>query len=165
MLSSATVPVSQALEEERVIFTIRPTMLFVLLRYIAAGLVTIGIIIIAAIVHSRFDITIAPFIAFALSLLVFLHPVYHHLLWRREFYTLTNHKIEFSEGLLTKTTRNIPLTKIQDVMSTATLTERMLGIGDIIIDSASELGKVPLRNIKNPKMITDTILKELRHRE
>jgi len=36
--------------------------------------------------------------------------------------------------------RNIPLTKIQDVTVSASIPQRLLGFGDLLIDNASELG-------------------------
>jgi membrane protein YdbS with pleckstrin-like domain len=159
-------PATRAQSEiEQVIFTAQPTMLFVYARYIAAGIFTLIVIVIAAIVHSRFNLALAPFVAIALGLIAFLNPVYHHILRQRESYTLTTDKIEFSYGLLARTTRNIPLTKIQDVTSSATALERVFGIGDVIIDSAAEMGKIALRKVHNPKAVADRILQQLRQQQ
>ncbi|MEW6731399.1 MAG: PH domain-containing protein [Acidobacteriota bacterium] len=149
-------------DEERVIFEIRPTMIFIIVRYIIAILVMLVLVVVATTLGSNFEY--ASIIALVLSLLILLNPIYHHILRQREIYTLTNHKIEFTYGLLGRTTRNIPLAKIQDVTATATPLERLLGIGDIVIDSAAEMGKIPLRKVSNPKALTDIILREMRER-
>ena len=54
-------------------------------------------------------------------------------------YTLTDSKVEIDTGLIARTTRNIPLTKIQDVTVSASIPQRLLGFGDLLIDNASEL--------------------------
>ncbi len=140
-------------------------MIFVIARYIAAAILTLIVTVISAFLHSRFQISFAPLIALVFGLLIFLNPIYHHILRQREVYTLTNHKIEFTYGLLSKTTRNIPLSKIQDVTATSSALERLLGIGDVLIDSAADSGKIPLRKVSNPKSLSDMILNEARQRD
>jgi hypothetical protein len=39
----------------------------------------------------------------------------------------------------------------------------MLGVGDVIIDSASEAGKITMRQISNPRKHADLILQQLHH--
>ena len=45
-------------------------------------------------------------------------------------------------GIIAKITRNIPLRNIQDVTVTASVWQRLLNLGDIEIESASEAGKL-----------------------
>jgi len=55
-------------------------------------------------------------------------------------YTLTDSKIEIDYGLIARTTRNIPLAKIQDVTVSASIPQRILRLGDLVVDNASEVG-------------------------
>jgi uncharacterized membrane protein YdbT with pleckstrin-like domain len=81
-------------------------------------------------------------------------------------YTLTDSKIEIDTGLIARTTRNIPLTKIQDVTVSATIPQRVLGFGDVIVDNASDMGGTTvLNNISNPRHYADLLLRELRRRQ
>jgi len=78
-------------------------------------------------------------------------------------YTLTDSKIEIDYGLIARTTRNIPLSKIQDVTVSATIIQRLLGFGNVVIDNASEVGGTTvLRNINSPRHYADLLLRELR---
>ena len=78
-------------------------------------------------------------------------------------YTLTDSKIEIDTGLVARTTRNIPLSKIQDVTVSASIPQRLLGFGDLIVDNASELGGTTvLHNISKPRHYADLLLRELR---
>ena len=97
-------------------------------------------------------------------LIAFINPVYKHILRRREVYTLTNHKLEMRFGLFSKIVRNIPLRNIQDVTVTASVWQRLLKLGDIEIDSASETGKIILEDIHHPDRYANMILGELRRR-
>jgi len=71
--------------------------------------------------------------------------------------------VEIDSGLLSRTTRNIPLRRIQDVTVAANVWQRMLGFGDVVIDNASEQGgKVALKNIDSPRRYADMLLKQMR---
>jgi len=67
-------------------------------------------------------------------------------------------------GLISKTVRNIPLRNIQDVTVTATVAQRLGRLGDILIDSASESGKIRLHEVHHPEKYADMILGVLRQR-
>src|ERR1051326_2332594 len=145
---------------ESVIFTTRPTMLFIKIGYGAAVLGAIAITILLALV--RF-IEIPWYISLPVALSLLLITAYYHLKRNMLRYTLTDSKIEIDYGLIARTTRNILLTKIQDVTVSASLFQRILGFGDIVIDNASELGgKTILHNINDPRHHADLILRQLR---
>jgi len=99
----------------------------------------------------------------ALGLL--LVPAYYHLKRNMVRYTLTDSKIEIDYGLIARTTRNIPLAKIQDVTVSASILQRMLGFGDVVVDNASEVGGTTvLHNINNPRHYADLLLREMARR-
>ena len=160
----------QALEgqPEPVVFTLRPTLVFVIAWYIAAAFVVVASAIAMGLLHRSAPNAIGDQTAFlviaVVAVLMFTIPIYKHFLRRREVYTLTNHKLEMRYGILARTVRNIPLRNIQDVTVTATAWQRLMALGDIVIDSASESGKILLREIHHPERYADMILAELRRR-
>jgi uncharacterized membrane protein YdbT with pleckstrin-like domain len=91
----------------------------------------------------------------------FLRPIYRHIQNNHTVYRLTTTKIEIKSGLFSITSRNIPLRHIQDVSVSETFKERLIGIGDVVIDSAAIEGKILMRNIRNPRKYTDMILNQL----
>jgi membrane protein YdbS with pleckstrin-like domain len=142
---------------ERQIFTARPTLLFIKAGYAAAALSAILLTILLA------YFGVSALIAIPVSLPLLLIPAYYHLRRNTIRYTLTDSKIEIDQGLIARTTRNIPLKTIQDVTVSATIPQRMLGYGNLIIDNASEQGgNVVLRNISDPRHHADLLLRELR---
>ena len=153
---------------ETVIFTLRPTLIFVMVRYVIATLILLATAALMGLMHSAkpewFTGLVSFVVILAVGVIAFSPPVYKHLLRRREVYTLTNHKLEMRYGLLSKTVRNIPLSKIQDVTVTASFWQRLIHIGDIEIDSASEMGKIVLDDIHRPDRYANLILDELRRR-
>jgi membrane protein YdbS with pleckstrin-like domain/ribosomal protein L28 len=154
--------------DEDVIFTLRPTLIFVFARYMVATLVVLSVAAAMGIMRSYWHSPIGGWVAFLVilgtGLIAFINPVYKHILRRREVYTLTNHKLEMRYGFFSKTVRNIPLRNIQDVTVTASMWQRLIKIGDIEIESASEQGKIVLDDIHHPDRYANIILGELRRR-
>ncbi len=148
----------EAGEVEQTIFVARPTGLFVGMGYVAAAAGAILLTVLLSMVPQ-----IPWFVIIPLALALFLIPAYYHLRRNMIQYTLTDSSIQIDQGLLSRTTRNIPLRTIQDVVVQASIPQRMLGYGNIIIDNASEVGgEVVLQNIHDPRGHADMLLRELR---
>jgi uncharacterized membrane protein YdbT with pleckstrin-like domain len=149
-------------DRESVIFTVRPTMLFIKIGYAAAVL---GAILLTILLNMIRFVEIPLYISLPLALSLLLIPAYKHLRRNMIRYTLTDSKIETDYGLIARTTRNIPLAKIQDVTVSASILQRLLGFGDVVVDNASELGGTTvLHNINNPRHYADLVLREMRDR-
>jgi membrane protein YdbS with pleckstrin-like domain len=147
---------------ESVIFTVRPTMLFIKIGYATAVLGAVLLTVLLAMV--RF-VDIPWYFSLPVALGLLLIPAYYHVKRNMIRYTLTDSKIETDYGLVARTTRNIPLAKIQDVTVSASILQRLLGFGDVVVDNASELGGTTiLHNINNPRHYADLILREMRDR-
>ena len=162
-LGELTRPAPSAAEEsqERVIFTVRPTLLFVKLGYALAALAGVLLIALVALVDGQGRVPLILLIPFALLLLLI--PGYYHVKRNTRRYTLTDAKIEIDEGFVSRTTRNIPLSKVQDVTVKATVFQRLLRFGDVLIDnSGAEGGVTVFRNIPDPRRHADLLLRELR---
>jgi membrane protein YdbS with pleckstrin-like domain len=145
---------------ESVIFTIRPTMLFIKIGYAAA---IVGAILLTVLLAMVSIVEIPWYYSLPVALGLLLIPAYYHIKRNMVRYTLTDSKIAIDYGLIARTTRNILLTKIQDVTVSASILQRLLGFGDVVIDNASEVGGTTvLHNINNPRHYADLILRELR---
>jgi membrane protein YdbS with pleckstrin-like domain len=142
---------------EHTVFTVRPTLLFIKTGYLLAVLGGIALVFLLAM------ISVPAYISIPLALALLLIPAYYHLRRNMIRYTVTDSKLEIDTGLIARTTRNIPLSKVQDVTVSATIPQRLMGFGDIIVDNASELGGTTvLHNISNPRHYADLLLRELR---
>ncbi len=145
--------------DEQRIFSISPTLKFVMAGYVLAA---IGALILVALL-AMFVPALGFLVAIPLGLALFLIPAFYHFKQKMIRYTLTDAKIEIDEGFIFQNSRNVPLRSIQDVSVSSTITQRMLGFGDLVIDNASEDGgKITLRNINSPKKYADAVLKQMR---
>ena len=145
---------------ENVVFTIRPTMLFIKIGYAAA---IVGAILLTVLLAMVSFVEIPWYYSLPVALGLLLIPGYYHIKRNMVRYTLSDSKIAIDYGLIARTTRNILLAKIQDVTVSASILQRLLGFGDVVIDNASEVGGTTvLHNINNPRHYADLILRELR---
>jgi membrane protein YdbS with pleckstrin-like domain len=80
--------------------------------------------------------------------------------WIRWFtwtYTLTNKRIVEQKGVLTRTGRVIPLSRINDVSFEKNLNDRILGCGTLIIHDASEQAGLELKDIPHIEAFHRTV--------
>ena len=152
-------PQSDDDDDERQIFSISPTLMFVKIGYALSAFGALFLVAFLSVFVKSVSIWIGILFGFAL----FLIPAFYHLKQKLVRYTLTDAKIEINEGLISNTTRNVPLRTIQDVTVAATVPQRLLGFGNLIIDNASESGgKIVLRNINQPQKHAEAMLKQMR---
>ena len=67
--------------------------------------------------------------------------------------------LRYRHGVLVQTTRAMELRKIQDVRVERTLTQRMWGVGTLILESAGETSRLVVVDIDNPQATADAILR------
>lgn len=155
--------VNEPEEPEKQIFSVSPTLKFIKFGYAAAALGALLLVALFGFFSRLTGIVIPDWLVVCAGLSLLLIPAFYHLKQKTVRYTLTDAKIEIDAGLISKTTRNVPLRSIQDVTVQATVPQRILGFGDLIIDNASESGgKIVLKNIDAPKKYADTLLNQMR---
>jgi membrane protein YdbS with pleckstrin-like domain len=140
------------------IFRVRPSFYRVGLSYLMAA----GLSLLAAAVAGFFDLPLT--FIFAAAACLFAVPAYRHLQRNLTRYTLTADEVEISAGLLSTRRYHVPLRSIHNIFVSASPAERLAGIGNVVIDSASEAGKIQLRHVRNPRKYADLILQQLRRR-
>lgn len=144
---------------EKQIFSITPTLLFVKIGYVVAAIVGLLFVALMSVLLGG----ISAFIWIVIALAFFLVPAFYHVKQRLTRYTLMETKVEIDTGLIARTTRNIPLRRIQDVTVTSNVFQRLVGYGDLVIDNASETGSsIILDNIDRPQEHADMLLKQMR---
>jgi uncharacterized membrane protein YdbT with pleckstrin-like domain len=145
------------------IFSVTPTVKFVYAGYAVAVLCAFVAALIAGAVLQLLSAGGTVLLGLVLCALFLVVPAIYHARQRIVRYTLTDTMIEIDRGLVSRSTQNIPLRRIQDVTVSATLLQRLLGFGDIVVDNASETGgKVVLDNIDSPRKYADLLLRQMR---
>ncbi|HEV8652753.1 MAG TPA: PH domain-containing protein [Actinomycetes bacterium] len=73
--------------------------------------------------------------------------------WATTHFVLTTDRLIFRRGFLSRYAREIPLERINDVTFSQSVFERLLGAGDLVIESAGEHGQNTFYNIRNPEAV------------
>jgi membrane protein YdbS with pleckstrin-like domain len=80
------------------------------------------------------------------------------ILVRKNRYRISNYRIDYEQGLLSKRIDTIELWHVDDVQMRQTLFDRMLGVGTINIHSSDPTNPVlPLRSLPEPRKLYDAI--------
>jgi uncharacterized membrane protein YdbT with pleckstrin-like domain len=148
------IPIGAKAMEELVI---RPSMKFVKLGYLVVG----GLFLAALVGESQWKDkpeSLPPWLIPAIFVLLLLWPASRHLRQRFTVMTMLGDKLRYETGMLSKATRTIQLSKVQDVTVRQTLAQRMGGVGDLSIETAGDSSRLTFANIDSPQSIADRII-------
>jgi uncharacterized membrane protein YdbT with pleckstrin-like domain len=79
------------------------------------------------------------------------------LRWRTTSYELTNRRLRLRAGIISRTGRDFPLSKISDVSFQQGLLDRLLGCGRLIVESPGERGQLILTEIPHVQDVQATL--------
>jgi uncharacterized membrane protein YdbT with pleckstrin-like domain len=74
----------------------------------------------------------------------------HFVSWRHEFMVISTKRVILQRGVVTRSTREIPLHKISDVTCRQSLLGRMIGFGSLDIDAEHADASEQLRYVAHP---------------
>jgi membrane protein YdbS with pleckstrin-like domain len=100
-------------------------------------------------------------VAIAALVALYFLAVLPFLRWRFTYFVLTTDRLITRTGVIAKQSREIPLERINDVTFNQSVIERMVGAGDLLIESAGERGQQRISNVRNPEQIQLMIYKEV----
>ena len=81
--------------------------------------------------------------------------------WSTTNFVLTNDRLIVRSGVLRKRGREIPLERVNDITVTQTLLRRMLGAGDLVIESAGERGQEAFPGCPHPGRVQNEIYRQM----
>ena len=83
------------------------------------------------------------------------------LRWATTHFVLTSERLIFRSGVVAKYGREIPLERINDVTFSQSLLERLIGAGDLMIESAGEHGQSKFEDIRHPEAVQLEIYRQM----
>jgi len=85
--------------------------------------------------------------------------------WTTTNFVVTNERLIHREGVFAKTGMEIPLDRVQTIRFNQSFFERMLGAGDLLIESAGETGQNTFTDIRKPNKVQQVIYQEIEAHE
>lgn len=102
-------------------------------------------------------LVILDYLAGALVLVAVIWLLSVYFDWRSTVFVVTDRRLIYSSGVLSKSGVEIPIDRVNNVIFNQTLFERVIGSGDLVIESAGESGQQRFSNVRNPRMIQNAI--------
>jgi uncharacterized membrane protein YdbT with pleckstrin-like domain len=81
-----------------------------------------------------------------------------YLRWANTYFVLSSERLITRSGFVSKRGVEIPLGRINNVNFQQSLFERIIGAGDLLIESAGESGQSRLSNVRKPDAVQNAIL-------
>jgi len=139
---------------------LRSSVKLILVAYGFAALLAIAVVAYAA---------TAPLIAglstywlLVIPGLVFLRAGVKHLIRLGTKLIITEDRVRYETGILSKSTRVMELSKVQDVRMDQRIGQRMIGVGNVSLETAGETSRIEMANIDRPQKVADHILEMAR---
>ena len=75
------------------------------------------------------------------------------LKWTTTHFVITDRRVLMRSGILSRSGRDVPLSRINDITFEHTFVERLLGCGTLIVESAGERGQVTLSDVPHVESV------------
>jgi membrane protein YdbS with pleckstrin-like domain len=119
---------------------------------------TMGAVIIASILlNMYFDVTVLRWISVAALVIAVLWMAWRLITWKSTYFVVTSDRVIYQAGVFAKRGIQIPLERVNNVNFHQGLFERMLGTGDLLIESGGEQGQQRFSDIKHPDKVQNLI--------
>jgi uncharacterized membrane protein YdbT with pleckstrin-like domain len=100
---------------------------------------------------------ILKFVVLGLLVICALWLVARYLKWITTNFAITSNRLIFRQGVLAKSGIEIPLERVNNVNFSQSIFERMLGAGDLLIESGGEDGQSRFTDIRHPDRVQNLI--------
>jgi uncharacterized membrane protein YdbT with pleckstrin-like domain len=81
--------------------------------------------------------------------------------WSTTNFVVTNDRVIFRTGVISKSGIEIPLRRVNNVLFSQSVFERMLGAGDLMIESGGETGQQRFTDVRNPSRVKNLIYAQM----
>lgn len=127
-------------------YFVRPTAFLVVA--IAAGVATIAMTDAGSTVR-----TVAAWASLVAIAVATVWVIARYVRWGSTLFVVTNQRIIFRSGVMVKRGVEIPIDRVNTVHSSQGLGERLVGAGDLVIESGGESGRQHFTDIRHPDRV------------
>ncbi|MEE9416376.1 MAG: PH domain-containing protein [Acidimicrobiales bacterium] len=139
--------------DEEIVLDLRPHWWFL----VPAGAILVVSLLIAGAIAFFLGGGIGYIIAAVVLLPALANFVMTYMKWTTTNFVITNERIISREGVAAKRGIEIPLDRVNTVFFNQTVFERMIGAGDLAIESAGEGGRQNFSDVRRPNVVQSEI--------
>ena len=138
---------TQLKKDEKLLIIIRQHWIKLVLPFFAWLL--LAILLLVFVKNSKIDLIII--------LVTAIYPMIEYINWKYNLWGVTNMRVVDESGFFTRYSKESPLDKINNVEYDQPILGRILGYGNVDIQTAAEMGETKYQLIHHPKLLKDTI--------
>jgi len=127
---------------------------------VLVAVIALGIVLAVLDIHAFVNITAGIFVLICLAWFGITY-----LRWSTTNFVVTTDRLIYRHGVLTKQGIEIPLDRVNTVFFKQSLFERMLGAGDLVIESAGEMGRQSFSDVRKPSAVQNEIYRQIEANE
>jgi uncharacterized membrane protein YdbT with pleckstrin-like domain len=139
-------------EGEEIVAEFRPHWL----RIVREILVLVGAVVVVGLLVAQ---DLDPRITVAVVVVAVIVVARGLVRWLTTYHVITDERLIYREGWIAKRGKELPLEVINDVAFSQNILERILGTGDLLIESAGTHGQSRYRDIPNPEDVQTLVYK------
>ena len=128
----------------------------------------LGAIVLGALVRWRLDGDAEKYLSLvvlALLVICVIWLVVRYLTWATTNFVITSDRLIFRQGIFAKSGIEMPLERVNNVNFSQSIFERMIGAGDLLIESGGEDGRSRFTDIRHPEKVQNLIHSEMEENE
>ncbi len=134
-------------DDEEIILDLRPHWFFLF----GPAVALIAALALAIWVSQAVDSDFALFPALALAVVALVFFLTRYVQWLTTDFVLTTDRLIYRKGVLSRQGREIPLERLNDVSYQQSLFQRLLGAGDLLVESGGERGQSQFGSFAHPQ--------------
>jgi len=144
-------------EGEQVVLDLHPHWWFLAVPVAAVVVALVATIVVTA----TTSLTALQYILAGVLVVAVLWLLMRYARWVTTSLVLTNDRLVHRAGILAKSGREIPLDHINDISYRQRIFERIIGAGDVVIESAGERGQEVFEDLPKPGRIQNEIYRQI----
>jgi uncharacterized membrane protein YdbT with pleckstrin-like domain len=125
------------------------------------GAAVVGAVILAILVNSAVDNVVSRSTTLIIIAVAVVWFLIRYGKWRSTNFVVTTDRLVYRSGLVAKHGKEIPLERVNDISFHQSIFERMIGAGDLIIESGGERGQQHFRDIPKPSAVQNEIYRQI----
>ena len=144
-------------ENEDLVIDLRPHWIALVGPLVVTALLLAGVILLINVIPDSWSTAIRWAVVIPAIILFVAYPARELTRWATSHFVVTSDRLIHRSGWIAKHSMEIPLEKISDVRFHQSVFERMIGAGDLTIESPGEFGQERFSDIRGPERVQKTI--------
>lgn len=138
-------------KDEKLLFETRKHWFFLIIPI----LITLALIILSLYIYWGFENASKWYLI--IPVLAILYFMYRYYTWKNDLWAVTNYRVIDESGFFNINSKESPIDKINNVSYHQNIFGRILGYGDVQIQTAAEMGETSYTNISNPRKLKEAL--------